>query len=261
MPLWLFFPVYPDQTYTMYQKRTYRILIHRENLVSFQVAVKETDLCIHAAKNLNNITRELVFQKRGHIEAYISRYPEFGKTLEPWHVKGPAPNIIQDMIKSGKVTSVGPMAAVAGAIAEHVGIELLSYTDEVVVENGGDVFLKTNSPVKIGIFAGTSPLSLRIGLRIASENRPMSVCTSSGTVGHSLSLGNSDAVCAVSESCSLADAAATSIGNHVKSKNDIQKAIDFGNKIEGITGLIIIMGDKIGVWGGLEIVPLDGKRG
>lgn len=245
----------------MYQKRTYRNLIQRENLVSFKVAVKETDLFIHAAKNLKDITRELVLQKRGHIEAYISRYPEFAKTLEPWHVRGPAPNIIQDMIKAGKVTGVGPMAAVAGAIAEHVGIELLSYTDEVVVENGGDVFLKTNSPVKIGIFAGTSPLSLRIGLRIASESKPMSVCTSSGTVGHSLSLGNSDAVCAVSESCSLADAAATSIGNHIKSKNDIQKAIDFGNKIEGITGLIIIMGDKIGVWGGLEIVPLDGKRG
>jgi len=245
----------------MHEKRTYRNLVHSKKFISFKVAVKETDLFVHASKDLKDITRELVLQERGYIEAYIKRYPEFVKTFEPWHVKGPAPIIIQDMIKAGKITGVGPMAAVAGAVAERVGSELLSYSDEVIVENGGDVFLKTNIPVKVGIFAGTSPLSLHIGLRIGSENKPLSVCTSSGTVGHSLSLGNSDAVCVVSESCTLADASATSIGNQVKSNSDIQKAIDFGKKIEGIIGLVVIMGEKIGMWGDLEIVRLNGKRG
>jgi len=120
-------------------------------------------------------------------------------------------------------------------------------------------FLKTNEPVKIGIFAGKSPLSLRIGFRINSIKKPVAVCTSSGTVGHSLSLGNADAVCVLSESCPLADAAATSIGNHIKSKADIPKAIDVGKNIEGIDGVAIIMGDEIGLWGNLELITVNSR--
>ena len=100
------------------------------------------------------------------------------------------------------------MAAVAGAIAEHVGGDLLSYTEEVIIENGGDVFIKTHGPVTVGVFAGNSPLSLRIGLRLNSMEAPLSVCTSSGTVGHSLSFGKADAVSVIARSCALADAAA-----------------------------------------------------
>jgi len=95
------------------------------------------------------------------------------------------------MASAGEKAGVGPMAAVAGAIAEHVGIDLLGHTHEVVVENGGDVFFKTNGPVTIGIFAGNSPVSLGMGLRVYPGKKPLSVCTSSGTVGHSLSFGKS----------------------------------------------------------------------
>ena len=243
----------------MYKNRTYRNLVHRNDLVSFNVTVSETDLFVSAVKPFEDLTKELILRYRGYIEAYIQTYPEFAKTLKPWHIKGPSPIIIKDMAIAGKNAGVGPMAAVAGAIAENVGLNLLSHTNEVIVENGGDVFLKTNDQVTIGIFAGTSPLNLRIGLRIDSRTRPVSVCTSSGTVGHSLSLGKADAVCAVSGSGSLADAAATSIGNQVKSKTDIQQTISFGKKIKGVTGLVIIMDDKIGIWGELEVVPLKGN--
>ncbi|MGD8448133.1 MAG: UPF0280 family protein [Desulfobacterales bacterium] len=240
----------------MYQKRSYRNLTARENLVSFRVAVKETDLFVQAAKPLEEITRELILKHRGVIEAYIKRHPEFVKTLKPWRVCGPAPNIINHMVSAGENAGVGPMAAVAGAIAEHVGIDLLIHTDEVVVENGGDIFFKTNGPVTIGIFAGKSPISLGMGLRVDPGEKPLSVCTSSGTVGHSLSLGKADAVCVVSGSCSLADAAATSIGNQITSKAHIGSAIDFGKNIKGVDGIVVIMGNKIGMWGELEVVRL-----
>jgi hypothetical protein len=240
----------------MNQNRAYRNLLHRENLTSFRVIVNETDLFVHAAKPLEDITRELILKYRGYIEAYIKRYPDFLQTLKPWPLNGPLPLIIKEMITAGKKAGVGPMAAVAGAIAERVGVDLLSYSDEVVVENGGDVFLKTNGPVTVGIFAGTSPLSRHIGLRVNPKETPLSVCTSSGTVGHSLSLGRADAVCVVSRSCTLADAAATSIGNRVESKDHIQQAIDFGKKIEGVQGVVVILGDKIGMWGEVDIVPV-----
>lgn len=241
----------------MYQARTYRNLIYESELVAFRQAVQETDLYIHAVQPLEDITREAILRYRGYIEAYIRRFPDFVHTLKPWHMSGPAPAIVRDMVTAGLKAGVGPMAAVAGAIAERVGVDLLRHTEQVVVENGGDVFLKTNGPITIGIFAGDSPLSLRVGLRIQPGDAPVSVCTSSGTVGHSLSLGKADAVSVVSMSCAIADAAATSVGNHVNSPEDIQKAIKFGKSIEGVIGLIIISGDKIGFWGDLELVPLS----
>jgi uncharacterized protein len=243
------------------QKRSYRNLISKADLVAFRVTVKETDLFVQASVPLEDITRELVLEKRGYIENYIRRYPEFARTLEPWRVSSFEPVIIGDMAVAGEKAGVGPMAAVAGAIAEHVGIDLLQYSREVVVENGGDIFLKSDVPVIVGIFAGKSRLSLRMGLRIESAGKPISICTSSGTVGHSLSLGKADAVCVVSESCCLADAAATSIGNRVKSKAHIQQAVDFGKLIEGVKGIVVIIEDEVGIWGDLKVVPLDLEKG
>ena len=97
---------------------------------------------------------------------------------------------------------------------------------------------------------------MSIGLRLDPGESSLSVCTSSGTVGHSLSLGKADAVCVVSDSCPLADAAATSIGNRVKSKAHIESAIDFGKNIQGVNGIVVIMGLEIGMWGELEVVPI-----
>jgi len=244
----------------MYQERTYRNLINTENNSFFKVIVKETDLFVHAPKYLENITRELILQQRGYIETYIKKNPEFAKRLTPWYLDTPEPLIIQDMVKAGQHAGVGPMAAVAGAIAEHVGKGLLEHTDEVIIENGGDIFIKKNHIVTIAIFAGNSPLSMKIGLKINPGDQAVSVCTSSGTVGHSLSFGKSDAVCVVSRSGALADAAATSVGNQIKSKSDIKRAIDFGKKIQGVTGIVAIMGNQIGAWGDLEIIPLARKK-
>jgi ApbE superfamily uncharacterized protein (UPF0280 family) len=243
------------------QKRSYRNLISKANLVAFRVTVKETDLFVQASAPLEDITRELVLEKRGYIENYIRRHPEFARTLEPWPVTEFEPGIIGDMTVAGEKAGVGPMAAVAGAIAEHVGIALLQYSREVVVENGGDIFIKSDDPVTVGIFAGRSPLSLRMGLRIEPGEKPISICTSSGTVGHSLSLGKADAVCVVSDSCCLADAAATSIGNRVKSRVHIQTAVDFGKHIEGVRGIVVIIEDEVGIWGDLNVVPLNLEKG
>lgn len=245
----------------MYQKRTYRNLVNTEKLTTFQVVVKETDLMVHAAKGLVNETRELVLEHRGYVESYIKAHPDFAGTLYPWYPDRPAPNIIADMVKAGRKAGVGPMAAVAGAIAGRVGRGLLQITDQVIVENGGDVFLKTNTPVTVGIFAGPSPLSMQLGIRLGGRQNPVGVCTSSGTVGHSLSLGQADAVCVVADSCAVADAAATSIGNLIHSPADIQNAVNAAKRMTMVSGIVIITGEKIGVWGELEVVSLKGKKG
>jgi ApbE superfamily uncharacterized protein (UPF0280 family) len=153
------------------------------------------------------------------------------------------------------------MAAVAGAIAGRVGGDMLLRTEEVVVENGGDVFLKAERPVTVGIYAGEARFGLRLGIRIAPGHHPVAVCTSSGKIGHSMSFGSAEAVCVVSRSCALADAAATALGNRIRGPRDIRPAIEAGREIEGIDGLVIVASGRFAVWGDLELVPLSGKKG
>lgn len=244
-----------------YQERHYRQLVKGAGLRVFRVVVQETDLFIQAEQDVQELVRESVLRHRGYLESYIRQNPEFAKTLRPWPSRGPVPAIIAQMIFAAQKCSVGPMAAVAGSIAELVGRDILNHSEQVIVENGGDIFIHTHAAVTIAIFAGDSPLSLRVGLRLDPDDHPAAVCTSSGKIGHSLSLGNADAVCVVSDSCALADAAATSIGNRVAAKNDIPQAIEFGKRIEGLRGLAVIHGEAFGLWGRLNVVPLQTKNG
>jgi len=148
------------------------------------------------------------------------------------------------------------MAAVAGAMAESVGKDLLANSAEVIVENGGDIFIHSARELKVGIFAGKSPLSFRVGLKIPGANHGWGVCTSSGTVGPSLSFGRADAACVLAPSAALADAAATAIGNLVSSSADLPQGLEKAQTIPGLTGVVIIIGDKLGAWGDVELTEI-----
>ncbi len=237
----------------MYQPRTYRHWVKGNDLVTFNVTVKETDLYIRAQANLKRKAQRLVLKYRNMLEGYIERHPSFLTSLEPVAVGDDAPQLVIEMAEAGRKAGVGPMAAVAGAIAESVGSELLAFSAEVIVENGGDIYLKSAGKRLIGIYAGKSPLTGKLGLEINGEDTPMGVCTSSGTVGHSLSLGKADAVIALSPSTALADAAATAIGNRINQPKDIPGGIEFAQSIDGLKGVIIIQGEQMGVWGEVKL--------
>ena len=240
----------------MYEPRTYRHWIKAKDLVSFNVVVKETDLYICAATNLRRKAYKLVLKYRETLERYIERHPAFLTSLEPIPVDDNAPHIVREMSEATAKVGIGPMASVAGAIAEFVGNELLAFSPEIIVENGGDIYLKSLDKRIIGIYAGESPLTGKIGLEIEGEDTPLGICTSSGTVGHSLSYGKADAVVVVSPSATLADATATAIANLIKQPSDIPTGIEFAQGIEGLKGVIIIQGDDMGLWGKVKICPL-----
>ncbi|MFY9941512.1 MAG: UPF0280 family protein [Desulfobacterales bacterium] len=245
----------------MHQARTYRQGLNRRLPAAFRVVVQETDLWIQADRPMAAAARESVLRCRHQVESFIRQFPGFATSMAPWPLEGPAPPIVRQMCAAASRARVGPMAAVAGAVAAAVGEDLLAESAEVIVENGGDVFIKNREVLSIAIYAGTSPLSMRIGLEFEAAADPFGVCTSSGTVGHSRSLGAADAVCVVASCCALADAAATAIGNHVKTIQDIPAAIAFGRAITGLDGIVVIVGERMGVWGKLQVVPLCGKKG
>ncbi len=241
-----------------YRQRTYRRQIDPDGLESFTVQIRETDLHILTDRELREETTRLVLEERSGLESYIRSRPEFLTSLAPLAGDPLAPAIAKEMLRVAALTGVGPMAAVAGAMAERVGQGLLAAgTAEVMVENGGDIFLQRLRDCRIALFAGTSPLSNRLGIKITKRQMPIGVCTSSGTVGHSLSLGRADSVTVLSPSTALADAAATRICNEVRKKGDINRALEIGRAIIGIAGIVIIHQGEIGAWGEVELVSLE----
>jgi ApbE superfamily uncharacterized protein (UPF0280 family) len=239
-----------------YEERKYRNLLLDQTLASFQVQAKETDLYIRATRDLSEAAYQSVLRHRYQLEQYILGRPDFLRTLVPVPPDEFAPLLVRRMISAGQLAGVGPMASVAGAVAEAVGQDLMAESEEIIVENGGDIFLRRSREVKVGIFAGKSPLSLRVGLVIPVAAHPWGVCTSSGTVGPSLSFGRADAVCILSPSASLADAAATAVGNLVSSPSDLERGLERARTIEGVSGAVIIAGEKLGAWGQVELTEI-----
>ena len=237
----------------MHQPRTYRHWVKDEGLVSFKVTVKETDLYLRAQRNLEQEALRAILRCRLSLENYIENHPTFLTTLEPLSVAKDAPAMVKEMAEAAQKAGVGPMASVAGAIAEFVGSELSAFSPEIIVENGGDIYLKSLRKRVVGIYADKSPLSGKIGLEINGQDTPLGICTSSGTVGHSLSYGEADAVVVLAKSATLADAAATATGNLIHQPADITGGIEFARGIQGLEGVVIIKDDKVGFWGKAKI--------
>jgi uncharacterized protein len=238
----------------IHKERTYRSLINKDNFTSYNVKIAESDLFISSDTNLADVASKSLIKQRHFLETYIKNHPEFRTSLLPLPEDNLAPPIIRDMLSKSKICGVGPMAAVAGAVSEFVGYDLINQTENLIIENGGDIFLRSKNKLTVSVYAGVSALSYKVNLLVKPEENPLGICTSSATVGPSLSFGKADAVCVISKSATLADAAASAIGNKVKNKKDIKPALDYGIKIPGVLGIIIICGNDMGAIGEVELV-------
>ncbi|MBA4418401.1 MAG: hypothetical protein C0392_10905 [Syntrophus sp. (in: bacteria)] len=240
----------------MYEERFYRHITQPPDLECYEVKVKETDLLCCTRGDFKGFIEDRVFFYRNQLEEYIRIKPAFRESLMPIREDVFAPRIVQEMIHASALLNIGPMATVAGAIAEFIGADISLHSEEYIVENGGDIALRTLQERLVLMYAKDSPFSGKIAIRIKLADAPYGVCTSSGTVGPSLSFGRADAVCIVGRSALFADGLATMVGNIVKKKADIPRAIDEGKVFPGILGILIIFGDYIGIWGDIEIVKV-----
>ena len=275
----------------MYEPRLYRDAMNRDRFRFFQVTWMETDLMIgippdgFCREMETGLLQELKWIRHA-IRSYASADPRFLTSLEPLEMPvgkhtgepgsntrlspsngdpghdaltagSPVPQEVITMLRCGKRTGTGPMSAVAGLFAERAGQWLASGygTEEVVVENGGDLFLLNQSPLTAVIHAGGSPLSGRIGLEIPAGT--WGVCTSSGTFGHSFSMGRADAVTVVAREAPLADAWATALANRVRGPEDIEAVLELAVSDPGILGCVVVAGDRLGVRGQFELKPVE----
>jgi ApbE superfamily uncharacterized protein (UPF0280 family) len=211
---------------------------------------KETHLSVSADKLDETKVRGYLASVYDELECYIGGNIFFASSLEPVEVGEDAPKLVKKMALAAEAAGVGPMAAVAGAFAQEVGEFILAHgAREVVVENGGDIYLKLTREKTVGIYAGDSEFSNKIALKVQPEETPCGVCTSSGTLGHSISFGEADAVTVVADSAFLADAAATAVANEVVGEDGVEKALEKAKEIRGIRGALIIKGGELAAWG------------
>lgn len=223
----------------MSEERLYRSYIYREAV--FRICCERFD----------SATQEVVTQ-RHLLEAYIRRHPEFRTALCPVALHPEAPEVAHRMARAAELVGVGPMAGVAGAMAQCVAeAGLQAGAPEVIVENGGDIYLKTVESVVIGLAPGTDTLTGKLAFSLEPDETPISICSSSGRMGHSMSLGQCDLATVVAGDAALADAAATQAANLVRTKQDINPTLERIQGIAGIHGVLIVKADRVGLSGKL----------
>jgi ApbE superfamily uncharacterized protein (UPF0280 family) len=226
----------------MSQKRTYRTFTYREAV--FRICSDRFDAA----------TAEIVRQRR-ILEGYIDRHPDFRDSLEPLELHTDAPEVARRMARAARLVGVGPMAAVAGAMAQYAGEAALEAgAKEAIVENGGDIYLRAAEPVIIGLDTGTAELRNRLAFSLQAHDAPISICSSSGRMGHSMSIGECDLATVVSRDAALADAAATQAANLVRTDEDVDPAIERIAAIEGVEGVMIVKNTRVGLVG--QLPPL-----
>lgn len=233
----------------------YRAAVAGTDLVAFEVAVRETDLLVLADRDLTDRVRDIVLTERDRLERYLAGSPAFLESLVPVPAPPTAPSIVRAMADAGSAAGVGPMAAVAGAICDSIARELAGETQELLIENGGDLYVRVARARIVGIYAGEGR-GPSLGIRIRPESGPRGVCTSSGRIGHSLSFGDSAAATVIAGTCALADAAATAVGNRVRGRHGVRDAIAAARAIPGVLGAVVLRGGELGAWGEVELVDL-----
>ncbi|MEM3382980.1 MAG: UPF0280 family protein [Nitrososphaerales archaeon] len=230
-----------------------RIVINQSNL-----------LFISENPQTLSVALKSIILHRRYLEIYIKNHPEFRFSLEPICVEDDAPRVVRLAALSAELACVGPMAAIPGALAE-IAVEDMAHQGSSVnlVENGGEIASITKRTINVGIYAGSSPITGRIGFQILPEDSPIGIATSSSTVSHALNFGDADAAIIVAKSASLADAAATAVCNAVKGPDieaSIQSGLEVAETIPHIKGAMIIRGKYIGKIGRLpRLLKLNGK--
>lgn len=218
----------------------------KRNIYEKEININSTHILIKS--DIQRNMEDYIIKQRKIVSDEIKRNPSFDGYNPVEQIN--SPRILEIMTNAGIIAEIGPMSAVAGSISQVCLEYLQEYgTKFTILENGGDIAMKTNKEINMAIYAGKSAFSNSIGLKIKAKKDGYGICTSSGTVGPSKSFGKSDATIVFSKEASISDSLATRIGNYANGNNDedivnnaLEKAEDY---TEFIDGVIVIKGDYL----------------
>ncbi len=218
----------------------------------YRLRIKETIATVICEEGFIKYAEQEVLFQRSVLKNYISKDSLFLHSLKPYKVKEDSPEIVKRMSEASLKAEVGPMACVAGAIADYAVRAMINRgAKHAIFENGGDIAMFINEPVNVGIYSGTTERGLT--LKIKPRKSIIGICTSSGKMGHSLSFGNADSATVISEDPLLADAVATALCNSIKEESPkmIEESIRKFLLIPQVEAIIVVMGKLVGLGGEL----------
>lgn len=223
----------------------------------FQVVVEETDLRVTARTGLPDLPDAVaayVAELRGQIKAWMLLAPDFRTSLVPVPTPVSAPEIARRMAHGADLAGVGPFAAVAGAVAQMTAERFAAASPDIIVENGGDIYMCSCRDRVVGLLPDPAGGEM-IGVVVKAADCPVSLCSSSATIGHSLSLGVGDIATVRARDASLADAAATLFGNMLQGPDDVVRVTERAAAMArlGIEGVFAQCGGRVGIWGNMEL--------
>lgn len=223
----------------------------------FSLSYRESILTVVCDDGLRDAAFDAMMEARYSVESKISEDPFFGITYDPYPASPGDDELVRRMCDASAVAGVGPMAGVAGAVAVHIAERLVEAgSSYAVVENGGDIAFYSPEPRLVGIFAD-HPVFRDLAFSVSSD-RIIGICSSSRTVGPSVSFGTSSISTVFSDDVILADCCATALGNLVRDEASIQGAVEDIGSRAGVRGCMACCGDKVAMFGDIpEMVPAD----
>ena len=223
-------------------------------LYSLHLVYKQTDLELKTEGMLDRRQVEMYLKKiYQELEAYIAGDHHFLSAIQPHPVPKSAPAIVRDMSHDTRRAGVGPMAAVAGAIADHIGKRLAGQHRIIFCNNGGDIYYKSPEKQWIILKAPGSPFDETIKIEVPPAMQGKGLCTSSGIFGHSVNMGRAYSVSILADSACLADAWATSISNQIHGHLDLERVLEYCKKESDIKGVAILVDHYLGIWGDIRL--------
>jgi len=212
---------------------------------------RETAVTIEADEDQLSLVETAILKARQEVEAYIAKDPFFKTTFEPYPINDDMGEVVKHMCMAAEKADVGPMAAVAGAISQQAVQAMIDAgCKHCLVDNGGDIAMRTSKTVTVGLYAGEQTPNY-LALEVPATRGMYGICTSSGTVGPSISFGRADLATVISEDVALADACATKLGNLI-TEDDVtlmDKSLREVLAIEGVKGALVMAGGKMGLGG------------
>lgn len=231
---------------------------------SIHFEIGETSITIKSEKKYFDIAKNAINDSREIISGKIEEDSFFKTTFDPYHSSKNDDALIKMMCEASELAHVGPMAGVAGAVAYYT-VEKITEAGAAfaIAENGGDIAMKIDRDVVVGLFAGKSEVS-KLGLDVKKRDSVFGICSSSGKIGPSISLGSSDICTVISENVILADCCATALGNLIKKgePSEMADALDEIMKIEGVEGCLAFCNGLLAMDGDIpEIIRTKDSSG